>query len=112
MSKSYLKWPKIFINVEFKNEVIDIVPLFPKVWTVLNVHSLAFNVQSPAPRVKSPVSRIQGPASSIQGLPSRIQRPTIASRIKEFRYASVNFIWNQVFNNEINMSTESKQFSV
>ena len=31
---SYLKWSKILINVEFKNEVIDIASMFPKLWTV------------------------------------------------------------------------------
>ena len=39
-----LPWPKIFMNVEFNYEVIDIDPLFPRVWTVLNFKVLTFTV--------------------------------------------------------------------
>ena len=78
----------MFINVEFKNEVIDIDPLFPKRWIFINfksfyVHSLAFSgvrVQHPKPSVHRPEYSIQGPVS-------RVKRPTLASRVQEFRYA-------------------------
>ena len=32
------------MNVEFKNKVIDIDPLFPKLWTVLNLTVLTSTV--------------------------------------------------------------------
>ena len=63
------------------------------------------SVQSPASRVQSPASRVQHPESSFQGLSSRVhrpesivqspasrvKRPTLASRVQEFRYALNNF---------------------
>ena len=77
---SYLKCPKTFINVELMNEVIDIDPLFPKLWTVLNlkvfnIHSPAFSIQSPAFRVQRPESSIQSPESSVQRPESSVQSP-------------------------------------
>ena len=77
----------MFINVEFKNEVIDIDPLFPKRWIFINfksfyVHSLAFSgvrVQHPKPSVHRPEYSIQGPESSVQSQASNscVQSPGI-----------------------------------
>ena len=65
----------MFINVEFKNEVIDVDPLFPKRWIFLNFKVLALSVQSPA-------SRVQRPASSVQSPASRVQRPESRSSVQ------------------------------
>ena len=97
---SWLKWQKMFINVEFKNEVINIDPLFPKHWIFFNVkvltsrgqrpessvqslessiQILSCRAQSPASRVQYPVSRVQRPESGIQCPASNscVQRPGI-----------------------------------
>ena len=86
---SYLKWPKIFINAEFRNEVICMDPLFPKHWTVLNFKVLTstvqrsasgvqcreFSVQGSESSIQSPMSRVQRPGSSVQSPASRVQCP-------------------------------------
>ena len=72
----------MFINVEFKNEVIGVDPLFPKSWMFLNFKVLALSVQSPASRVQRPGSSIQGPASSVQSPASRVQRPESRSSVQ------------------------------
>ena len=77
----------MFINVEFKNEVIDVDPLFPKRWIFLNFKVLALSVQSPASRVQRPGSSIQSPAFRVKDQASRVRRPTLAPRVQEFRYA-------------------------
>ena len=65
----------MFIDVEFKNEVIGVAPLFPKRWIFLNFKVLALSVQSPA-------SRVQRPASSVQSPASRVQRPESRSSVQ------------------------------
>ena len=65
----------MFIDVEFKNEVIGVDPLFPKRWIFLNFKVLALSVQSPA-------SRVQRPASSVQSPASRVQRPESRSSVQ------------------------------
>ena len=75
----------------WNNEATDIVPLFSKFWTVLNFKVLTSTVWHSAPRVQRPASRVQNPASSVQGSASRVQRPTLASRAQEFRYAFLKF---------------------
>ena len=100
---SYLKWLKIFINVEFKNEVIYMDPLFQKLSTVLNFkvltspveHSMSgvqrrqcniqgsgSSVQSPASKVQRPASRVQSPASRAQLSESNVQSPTSNSCVQ------------------------------
>ena len=61
------------MNVEFNYEVIDIDPLFPRVWTVLNFKVLTFTVQRSASGVQRP--KVQSSEPSIQGPASRVQRP-------------------------------------
>ena len=79
----------MFINVEFKNEVINIDPLFAKHWIFLNfkvltsrgqrpessVQSLESSIQNLACRVQSPASRVQYPVSTVQRPESSIQCP-------------------------------------
>ena len=72
----------MFIDVEFKNEVIGVDPLFPKRWIFLNFKVLALSVQSPASRVQRPESRssVQSPASN-----SCTQSPGIPVRREKVR---------------------------
>ena len=92
-------------------------PLFPKLWTVLDFHSLAFSVRSSASRVQRPEFRVQrpeskvqrpesnvqcpecsvqSPESRVQSPASRVQRPTLASRVQEFRYANLILFRNSI----------------
>ena len=94
----------MFINVEFKIDVIDIDPLFPKLWKVLNLKVLTSTVQRstsgvqrpesraqrPESSIQSSVSGVQGPESSVQSPTSRDQRPTLMSRVQKSRYAHLN----------------------
>ena len=50
-------------------------PLFPKLWTVLDFHSLAFSVRSSASRVQRPEFRVQRPESKVQRPESNVQCP-------------------------------------
>ena len=93
-----------------------------------NVHSLAFSVQSPAftvqgpasrvqhlesriqspePSVQSPASKVQRLESSVQSSASRAQRPTLASRLQEFRYALLQVMQNILA--EYGVFTDSKK---
>ena len=105
---SYLKWPKIFINVELKDEVIDTNPLFPKLWTVLNFKVLTStssvqrsesNVQSAGSRVQCRESSVQSPASRVQVPVSRMQRPESSVQLlrPESRNSGIPFRWNKYY---------------
>ena len=104
--------PSLFINVEFKNEVIYMDPL-EKLWTVLNFKGLTStvqspmsgvqrrefivqgsesSVQSPTSTIQHPESSVQSPMSRVQSPTSRVQRPTLASRVQEFWYALTNLV--------------------
>ena len=50
-------------------------------------------VQSSASRVQRAESSVQSPASSVQSLAFRVQRPTLASRVQEFRYVFFSYIF-------------------
>ena len=59
-----------------------------KMWhPASSVQSPVSSFQSPASSVQSPESSVQGPASRVQGPASRVPRPTLKSRVQEFRYA-------------------------
>ena len=84
MSRPYINFHtrNIFINVELKNEVNDIAPLFPKLCIVLNFKVLTLTVQHsasrilrPGFRVQHPESKVQRPGSIVQIPASRAQRP-------------------------------------
>ena len=76
-------------RVAWKNEVIDIAPLFSELWTVLNFKVLTstVSVQSPTSCFQGSKSSVQRPESSVQNPGSSVQRPTLAVRVLEFRYA-------------------------
>ena len=59
---------KDFYQYRIKNEVIDITPLFPKLWTVLTS-----TIQRPESSVQRPESCVQSPASRVQRPEFRVQ---------------------------------------
>ena len=108
------------MNVEFKNEVIDIELLFPKLWTVLNskvltstvqhsasrAHELEPSVHSPASRVQRPEFRVQHPESSVQLLrpESRNSGMPSKSTMGHNFYNTDSVEWPTNMNNEDNIA--------
>ena len=86
---------KFRINLVKQNQKLGSDSVLQQSTTVSSVQCLEPSVQSVPSRVQHPESRVQGPASRVQrpgsrvpSLASRVQRPTLASRVQEFRYAS------------------------
>ena len=66
---------KDFYQCRIQNEVVDIAPLFLKLWTVLNFKVLTSIFQHSESRVQRPESRVQRSESSAQSPGFRVQWP-------------------------------------